>query len=260
MSFNAFSTARLLLREFSTEGLDGRAMDVLLCDPECQRYLSTGGMRWPSGEEWVTNAAVQQRRGSSRRQFDLAICLLSDLDTPVGSVSIEVQDVEAKEASIVFMLARSQWGKGLASEAVSAAVAFAVEHLAERVSLLRATVVPDNIGSVRVLEKSHFAHVSDSSYELNGETRRQHCFEYRTATPTEAAEQPAKSRSGPGVEYSMWPAPLLQRLNAFRDRYLGDASVLDKAALAPAVAAKLAERGATERGVAELYLLHQAAL
>ena len=74
-------------------------------------------------------------------RFDLAICLLRDLSTPTGSVPVEVQDVKTKEASIVPMIVRSRWGKGLVSEAVAAAVAFTVEHLAERVTLLCATVL-----------------------------------------------------------------------------------------------------------------------
>ena len=183
MSIDAISTVRLLLREFRTA--DVPAMDALFSDRECQRFLCTPGARSPSGEEWVSKA-IAQRHSPSRRYIDLAICLLSDPDKAVGSLSIHVQDAAAKEASIEYMLERAHWGAGLVSEAVTAILDFTAQRLRDRVTLLRAMVarahiirtmravaahatcaaamratqvVPENVGSCRVLEKTGFTKV-----------------------------------------------------------------------------------------------------
>lgn len=59
---------------------------------------------------------------------------------------------ELQEVEIGFRLVRAYWGFGLATEAAKAAVAYGFEHLS--LKSIIGLVIPDNIASVRVLQKT----------------------------------------------------------------------------------------------------------
>ena len=61
---------------------------------------------------------------------------------------------DLKEVDLGYRLMTTYWGQGLATEAARACVSFGFEEL--KLSSMIAFVLPDNIGSVRVLEKLDF--------------------------------------------------------------------------------------------------------
>ena len=73
----------------------------------------------------------------------------------VGDLAIHLSD-KARVAEVGYMLARSQWGKGYASEAVNRVVDYLFDDL--RVGRIEAKVHPDNIASARVLERCGFVY------------------------------------------------------------------------------------------------------
>jgi RimJ/RimL family protein N-acetyltransferase len=86
---------------------------------------------------------------SPRRKFQLAVTLDGTL---IGNCGIRRKDGNESEADIGYELHPEHWGKGYATEAARAVVAFGFEELAlHRVS---AWCIADNTGSARVLEKA----------------------------------------------------------------------------------------------------------
>ena len=81
----------------------------------------------------------------------------------VGDLAIHLSDDE-KVAEVGYMLARSEWGNGYASEAVDRVVDYLFDDV--QVGRIEAKVHPDNTASARVLERCGFL------YE--GTTRRSH--------------------------------------------------------------------------------------
>jgi len=69
----------------------------------------------------------------------------------IGDASIEIGSVPNKRAEIGFTLRRDRWGAGLATEASRLLLAFGFDQLG--MHRIEATSHPDNVASIRVLEK-----------------------------------------------------------------------------------------------------------
>ncbi len=84
-------------------------------------------------------------------EYFMAICLDGEV---VGAVTLDRGKGPrgSHRAELGYVLARSQWGKGIATEAVRQAVAWASQKL--HLHRIEAFVDPDNVGSIRVLEKA----------------------------------------------------------------------------------------------------------
>lgn len=137
-------TERLLLRPFQERDLDEYA--VILADPEVVRWLGHGPLgrddAWRSialvlGHEvlrgWTLNAVVDRATGRV-----LGRC---GLWRPEGWPGLEVG----------WALARSAWGRGLATEAATAWRDWAWEHLG--IDELVSVVHVENVRSKRVCER-----------------------------------------------------------------------------------------------------------
>ena len=98
---------------------------------------------------------------------------------------------EEKRPELVFLLSRSAWGRGLATEACARALEHAVRSRpwSEVVALVR----PGNVAAVRVVEKVGFAPESDLLF--GGEEARL----YRASRSRIEAWRPTSGRSGPDV-------------------------------------------------------------
>jgi len=72
-------------------------------------------------------------------------------ESVVGMVFFHSFSSRHKKAELAFNVARSHWGKGIATDSARAVVRFAFEHLA--LNRVEATCMPANFGSRRVLEK-----------------------------------------------------------------------------------------------------------
>jgi RimJ/RimL family protein N-acetyltransferase len=82
----------------------------------------------------------------------------------VGCAGLRPRDADTLELG--FHLTRAHWGRGLASEAARATIAFAFDTL--RVRALFAGHHPDNEASRRVLAKLGFVHTHDELYPATG--------------------------------------------------------------------------------------------
>ncbi len=139
-------TPRLTLREF-TAG-DFPTVHAYGSDPEVTRWTVFG-----PNTEADTRAFLQQAQASraerARRHYDLAVTLRDD-GRLIGGCGLRRTDVSG-EAFIGYVLRQDCWGRGYATEAARALLAFGFERLGLR--RIFADCHPANAASWRVMEK-----------------------------------------------------------------------------------------------------------
>jgi ribosomal-protein-alanine N-acetyltransferase len=74
----------------------------------------------------------------------------------IGSCGFNVIDLENEKVEIGYELSRFYWGKGLATEALTALLSYAFETLA--IHRVEAKVEPANLASIRLLNKLQFSY------------------------------------------------------------------------------------------------------
>jgi ribosomal-protein-alanine N-acetyltransferase len=149
-------TARLRLRMFRREDLG--ALSAITSDPEAMRYIGHG--RTLSRQETSVNLdsiiAGFRRRGFGRWALEkkgtgevVGYCGLS-----LGSEEVGVE--------LAYLLARSEWGRGLASEAGRACLRYAFETLG--LGSVAGLTLHDNLRSRRVLEGLGMSYVGPAHF------------------------------------------------------------------------------------------------
>jgi len=141
-------TARLRFREMHADDLD--AMAGLLGDPDMMRHYPAPKTR-AEAADWI----AWNERNYAEHGFGLWVVETRD-GVFLGDCGLTWQVVDdARELEVGYHLLPQQQGRGYATEAALACRALAErEHLAER---LVAIIVPDNISSQRVAERTGLA-------------------------------------------------------------------------------------------------------
>ena len=91
-----------------------------------------------------------------------------DDDTPLGDIGLQVSAQFREEADIGYTVIPQAQGRGIASEALRAVCDYAFNLVG--VKAVNAYVLADNVGSMRVLEKTGFVRtqVLEKAYEIDG--------------------------------------------------------------------------------------------
>ena len=137
------ATDRLVLRRPKIS--DALAVFAYGSDPEVARYMD-----WPvlAHVDDAVRATEKALRGwESGDEFSWRITVKPD-DTPIGAISCRITD---NGADFGFVLARSRWGSGYATETARALLAWLTSL--EEVRRIQATCDVDNTASAHVLEK-----------------------------------------------------------------------------------------------------------
>jgi ribosomal-protein-alanine N-acetyltransferase len=140
-------TPRLLLREFEED--DWRATHPYESDPEVVHYQSHG-VRTPEESRDYILRVMALARETPRHVYDLAV-VLRDGNRLIGRCGMRITDPELREASLWYILHRSQWGRGYITEAARALMDFGFGTLG--LHRMWADCDPRNPGSFRVMEK-----------------------------------------------------------------------------------------------------------
>ena len=157
MTFNDFfksipvlETERLILRGFTYNDIE-RYLGFF-SDPDVQKYL--GDLPIPkdnkSARQWVDN--MNGRCLKSKLVITWCIELRSNSDV-VGRIDLG-GFIRKSMADIAYYLSKEYWNKGIMSEAVEEVVKFGFEHLG--LHRIQATVLPENIYSLKILKKNGF--------------------------------------------------------------------------------------------------------
>ena len=160
-------TDRLLLRQYVEE--DAEAFFKLNSDPEVLRFVPDKRLL---NVEQARQILIDHPIADYRKYgFGRGACILKSTGEQIGFAGLKYLD-ELGEVDVAFRLMRSHWGQGLAAEAALASVRFGFDKLRlksaagriRRVRTIIGLVMPENIASVRVLEKTGLRHVDSVSF------------------------------------------------------------------------------------------------
>lgn len=165
-------TPRLSLREFM-DG-DAEAIQVYAGDPEVTRCTSWGP-NTPEATAAVLAGWLQEQRISPRTECTLAIVRKED-GVLIGGTGFGMADWNTGTANFGYVLRRSAWGEGYATEAGRAVSEWALGELGLR--RLMAHCEPANAASAHVLGKIGFERQEGlvSLPRTNGEVREYWTF------------------------------------------------------------------------------------
>ncbi len=140
------STARLIMR--LPEDSDAKTVANLANDAAVTRY--TARMPHPYGADDARDFITTARRGASDGTSAPFFIQLKDGGALIGGIGLGIR-AEQASADIGYWLGRDYWNQGYTSEAFSAVLDFGFNEL--DLSVVRGNVVPENVASVRVMEK-----------------------------------------------------------------------------------------------------------
>jgi ribosomal-protein-alanine N-acetyltransferase len=139
-------TTRLRLRMFTPDDLD--ALCDITRDPDVMRYISEG--RPLTRDETRQNLTIIIN-AFRRRGFGRWALIKKDSGALVGYCGLSTAHAEKVGVELAYMLARSEWGQGLATEAGRACLRYAFETL--KCDSVSGLTMSDNFRSRHVLER-----------------------------------------------------------------------------------------------------------
>lgn len=141
------ATERLILREIKYSDWP----DVLAyqSDPLYLRYYDWTDRTPKAVQEFVQMFLAQQQE-QPRTKFQLAITLKSGPQM-IGNCGIRLKSGNALEGDIGYELSPEHWGRGYATEAARAVMAFGFTQL--KLHRISSWCIAENVGSARVLQK-----------------------------------------------------------------------------------------------------------
>jgi ribosomal-protein-alanine N-acetyltransferase len=154
-------TDRVLLRGIQPEDVDAY-YQALFADPEVMRYLPGGE---PLPKERLDGLVERSHAHWQEHGYGVWVACDGADGAVMGQCGLRYVD-EVSETEILYAYARSRWGKGVATEAAEATLAFAFDRTPlERVV---AYAVPANRASTRVMEKLGMTYeAEDHLFELD---------------------------------------------------------------------------------------------
>jgi [ribosomal protein S5]-alanine N-acetyltransferase len=141
-------TPRLLLRDFLPG--DWKAVQEYASSPKVVRYVPWGP-NTPAQTKTFLHFARRGSREKPRKNFEMAIVLKSN-NRLIGGCNIRLLSPIHRNAYIGYCLHPDQWGKGYATEASRALIAFGFSKL--KLHRICSTCDTRNEASARVLEKA----------------------------------------------------------------------------------------------------------
>ncbi|MDB5033954.1 MAG: ydaF [Chlorobi bacterium] len=145
MNIPTVETDRILLRAFTPDDLDDLA--PILADPDVVRHLAGGK---PFTRDQVAGAIERINAYWGKHGFGLMALVLKESGRVAGWCGLTLLDA-TPEIELVYMLAKQEWGKGLAAEAARAMLrlGFGMPGMERIVAVAR----HENPASYRVMEK-----------------------------------------------------------------------------------------------------------
>ncbi len=143
----SLTTDHLLLRGFF--GADWQAVHEYASDPEVVRYMEWGPNTEEESRIFVRRAIAGQRQ-EPRRDCGFAIVLRTE-EKLIGGCGVFRSKPDSREGWLGYCLNRRFWGRGYATEAAAALLAFGFREL--KLHRIFATCDVANAASARVMEK-----------------------------------------------------------------------------------------------------------
>jgi RimJ/RimL family protein N-acetyltransferase len=150
-------TDRLLLREYVEA--DAEAFFKLNSDPEVLRFVPDKRLlNVKQARQILIDHPIADYR---KYGFGRGACILKSTGEQIGFAGLKYLE-ELGEVDVAFRLVRTHWGLGLATEAALASVRFGLADL--DLKRIIGLVMPENIASVRALEKTGLRYVETVTF------------------------------------------------------------------------------------------------
>ncbi|MDQ3819667.1 MAG: GNAT family N-acetyltransferase [Acidobacteriota bacterium] len=146
-------TERLHLRAFTPGDLDD--LCLVFGDADVMKYISGGK---PRSREDTETGLLRTIEGFKKRGFGLWAVVAKNGENFIGYCGLTYLE-DTSEVEVAYGLAKSQWGKGFATEAASASLRYGFEEM--KLDRIVAVVDRQNISSRRVLEKLGMRYTKD---------------------------------------------------------------------------------------------------
>jgi RimJ/RimL family protein N-acetyltransferase len=154
---DALETARLRLRFFCPDDLD--ELSAITRDAEVMRHIGQGNPLTREETELNMTRIIETFR---RRGFGRWAVVKKETGALIGYCGLSFGDEEVG-VELAYLLARPEWGKGLATESASACLRYGFERLG--LDSIAALTRPENTRSRRVMERLGMRFVrSDNHY------------------------------------------------------------------------------------------------
>jgi len=140
-------TDRLILRRQTPDDLD--ALWALYTDPDVVRFIPDA----PRNREEAREELEWHMNGHPRRpELGLWATIYKQTGAFIGRCGLLPWTIDGQEeVEVAYLLAKTHWGQGLASEAAQAILAYGFEQLG--LSRLICMIEPGNLASIRVAER-----------------------------------------------------------------------------------------------------------
>lgn len=153
-------TERLILRRFTED--DAEDFHAFNSDPEVVRYTGDGGTT--SLEHARQILRDFPLADYAKYGFGRSACVLKETGTVIGFAGLKyLADLE--EVDVGYRFASAYWGRGLATEANRPTIDHGFAHLG--LDHIIGMVKPENVASVRVLEKLGLKYVGTMEHRGN---------------------------------------------------------------------------------------------
>jgi [ribosomal protein S5]-alanine N-acetyltransferase len=150
-------TDRLLLREYVEEDAD--AFFKLNTDPDVLRFVPDKPLL---NVEQARQILIDHPIADYRKYgFGRGACILKSTGEKIGFAGLKYLE-ELGEVDVAYRLLPKYWGQGFATEAALASVRFGFADL--DLKRIIGLVMPENIASVRVLEKTGLRYVETVTF------------------------------------------------------------------------------------------------
>jgi RimJ/RimL family protein N-acetyltransferase len=145
-------TDRLLIREYVED--DAQMFFELNSNPEVLRFVPDKPLlNVEQARQLLLDHPIADYR---KYGFGRGACILKSTGEEIGFAGLKYLE-ELGEVDVAYRLLPSHWGLGLATEAALASVHFGFAHLG--LKQIIGLAMPENIASVRVLEKTGLRYV-----------------------------------------------------------------------------------------------------
>ncbi len=140
---------RLYLRKMEIK--DSKSLFKIWSDPDVTKFMNIENFK--SEHQAVEIITYLDQLANENKVIRYSIIELESNEI-IGSCGYNSVDFENDKAEIGYDIAKHYWGKGYAPEAISALLQYAFHSL--NLNRIEAKVEPENLNSIKVLEKLHF--------------------------------------------------------------------------------------------------------
>ncbi|PJO42009.1 GNAT family N-acetyltransferase [Lysinibacillus xylanilyticus] len=162
-------TKRLYLRKMKMA--DAHSLFNIWSDPDVSKFMNIANFTHEEQAKEIIELFDELTEERKAIRFTI---IKKESNEIIGSCGFNSFDVDNASAEIGYDLAKAYWGKGYATESVSALIDIAFTTL--NINKIEAKIEPGNINSIKVVEKLNFTfegtfkeyeESKESSYDIN---------------------------------------------------------------------------------------------